>query len=177
MLRHYSGTIQSLRRSYDSGFAWAGATWADSAAVWAASYRCAGQLPAHQTLAVSYEALTADPATTLELVGEWLEEQGYPATDLDLGQLAVSHAPPATGPRPTIGVRVDGDVQLQAISSFEPEHWSGDIHRMVWPVVEDVHRDLAARFPRAYLSPAPPPRVWVHHDIQGLIPAELGENW
>src|ERR1700683_2016969 len=27
MLRHYSGTVQSLRRSFESGFGWAGATW------------------------------------------------------------------------------------------------------------------------------------------------------
>jgi Sulfotransferase family len=177
MLRHYSGTVQSLRRSFESGFGWAGTTWAESAGVWATAYRAAGRLPQQRTLAVSFEALCADPGSTLELVRQWLEEHDYPATGLDLDQLAVSHAPPADGPRPTIGVRVDGAIELQAISSFAPEHWSGDIHRMVWPVVEDVHGDLAARFPTAYLRPAPPARLWVHHDIKGLIPAELSGNW
>ena len=177
MLRHYSGTIQSLRRSYESGFGWAGATWTDSAGVWATAYRSAAKLPPHRTLAVSYEALTAEPTTTLELIRRWMDEHGFPVSALELGQFAVSHAPPKSGPRPTIGVRVDDEIELRAISSFDPARWSGDIHRMVWPAVEKVHRDLSERFPSAYLCPLPPARVWVHHDIQGLIPADLSGNW
>ncbi len=103
MLRHYSGTVQSLRRSFESGFTWAGATWTESARVWADFYRAAGQLPADRTVAVSYDAMTADPETVLDLLVKWLDERGFPARDLDVGQLAVSHAPPASGPRPTIG--------------------------------------------------------------------------
>ena len=177
MLRHYSGTVQSLRRSFESGFGWAGATWGDSAEVWATAYRSAGGLPSGRTLAVSYEGLSADPGTTLDLILQWLGDSGYPASGLDLDQLAISHAPPATGPRPTVAVRVGDAVELRPISSFDPDHWSGDIHRMVWPVVRDVHHGLSARFPSAYLSPAPPPRMWIHHDVHGLIPADLSENW
>lgn len=177
MLRHYSGTIQSLRRSYESGFGWAGATWADSAEVWATFYRAVGSLPPDRTLAVSYDALVADPSTILDLTCTWLEDQGYPADEFDVDQLAVSHAPPKAGPRPTIGRRSDGGTTLQSIRSYDPERWSGDIHRMVWPVVEGVHRDLVARFPTAYVLPDPPAALWVHHETQGLIPANLEGNW
>ncbi len=45
MLRHYSGTVQSLRRSFESGFVWAGETLADSARIWAHFYRCAAEYP------------------------------------------------------------------------------------------------------------------------------------
>jgi len=177
MLRHYSGTIQSLRRSFESGFGWAGATWADSAGVWAGAYQAAVALPAERTLAVSYEGLCADPAATLDLINRWMEQHGYPTDGLDVGQLTISHAPPSSGPRPTVAVRVDDAVELRPIASFDPLCWSGDIHRMVWPVVEDVHRRLSAQFASTYVRPSPPPRMWIHHDVYGLVPAELDGNW
>jgi hypothetical protein len=156
MLRHYSGTVQSLRRSFESGFAWAGATWAESAQIWAHFYSSVGRVPANRTIAVSYDALTDDPDAVLTLLRAWLDEQGYPADDLDVSQLAVSHAPPSSGPRPTIGARGMRGVELRPISSFDPERWSDDVHRTVWPVVEGVHRDLTARFPNVYVWPMPP---------------------
>ena len=103
MLRHFAGTVQSLRRSFESGFTWAGETWADSARIWAHFYSSVGRVPADRTVAVSYDALTYEPETVLDLLRAWLDEQGYPTDDLDSGQLAVSHAPPSSGPRPTIG--------------------------------------------------------------------------
>jgi hypothetical protein len=177
MLRHYAGTIQSLRRSFESGFRWAGSTWTDSAEVWVNAYRAAGALPAGRTLAVSYEALCAEPKAALDLIHRWMDEHGYPTAGLDLGQLTVSHAPPATGPRPTIAVQIDDAIELRPISAFDPLGWSGDIHRMVWPVVKEVHRGLSAQFGSAYLWPVPPARMWIHHDVHGLIPADLDGNW
>ena len=177
MLRHYSGTIQSLRRSFESGFGWAGATWTDSAEVWAGAYQTAAALPVERTLAVSYERLCADPSATLDLIGQWMDQHGFPTDGLDIGQLAISHAPPASGPRPTVAVLVGDTVELRPIASYDPLSWSGDIHRMVWPVVVDVHRRLSAQFPSAYVWPPPPARLWIHHDVHGLVPAELDGNW
>jgi hypothetical protein len=177
MLRHYSGCIQSLRRSYDSGFGWAGRNWAESAEVWATSYRSAFELPGQRTVLVSYEAVAAEPEETLGALCDTLVSLGYPARQLDLGELAVSHAPPSTGPRSTVGVVEDGEVRLRPIPSFDPDRWSGDIHRMVWPVVKDVHRGLIERYPTIYRCPPPPLRLTVHHDIAGLIDADLGEEW
>jgi hypothetical protein len=177
MLRHYSGCIQSLRRSYASGFTWAGRTWAESAEVWAASYRAVGGLPPGRTVMASYEALAEDPEGTLAALCDTLGSMGVPVSDLDPGELAVSHAPPSTGPRPTIGVLEDGEVKLHPIPSYEPSHWSGDIHRMVWPVVEGVHRDLLELFPGAYRCPPPPNRMWVHDDIEGLVDADPAGQW
>lgn len=156
MLRHYAGNVQSLRRSFESGFAWAGGTWADSARIWAQFYRSVGRVPADRTVAVSYDALTYEPETVLGLLRAWLHEQGFPTGDLDAGRLAVSHAPPSSGPRPTIGAFGERGLELRSIRSFDPEAWSGDIHRTVWSVVENVHRDLSSRFPTVYVRPAPP---------------------
>jgi len=68
-------------------------------------------------------------------------------------------------------------VQLRPIPCFDPGRWSGDIHRQVWPVVQDVHRRLLEQYPTVYGSPAAPRRLWVHHDIQGLVEADLGDEW
>lgn len=177
MLRHYSGTVQSLRRSFESGFAWAGQTWPDSARIWAHFYSSVGRVPADRTIAVSYDALTDDPDHVLARLRAWLGERGYPVDDLDLSQLAVSHAPPSSGPRPTIGARREDGVRLSPISSFDPDLWSGDIHQMVWPVVEDVHRDLAVRFPTAYVWPMPPAAVAANHPIGSEVRPDLELAW
>jgi Sulfotransferase family len=175
-LRHYAGTVQSLRRSYARGFRWAGATWADSARVWAAAYSTVAQLPEDRTVPVSYEALTSDPETTLSQLGKRVEALGFDCSDLDPEQLTISHAF-AFGPRPTIGTVEDGSVSLRPIPSFDPGRWSGDIQKMVWPVVRDVHRDLQHRYSDVYRCPSPPTRLQTHHEIEGLVAFELDGNW
>jgi Sulfotransferase family len=177
MLRHYSGTVQSLRRSFESGFAWAGQTWADSARIWADFYASVDRVPADRTIAVSYDALTDDPEHVLALLRAWLDEHGYPVDDLDLSQLAVSHAPPSSGPRPTIATRGEDEVRLSPIGSFDPDRWTGDIHQMVWPVVEGVHRDLASRFPTAYVWPMPPAALAANQAIGSPVPQDLELAW
>lgn len=177
MLRHYSGTVQSLRRSFESGFAWAGETVADSARIWTHFYRSVDRVPPARTIAVSYDALTYEPETVLGLLRGWLDEQGYPTDDLDPGQLAVSHAPPSSGPRPTIGAHGERGVALRPVQSFDPEGWSGDIHRVVFPLVEEVHRDLSSRFPTAYVRPAPPAALAVRHETYGSAPFDAELAW
>ena len=177
MLRHYSGTIQSLRRSFESGFGWAGATWADSAEVWARAYqaRCAtsGRANPGDQLrgAVRRPGNHAGPRPSVD----------GPARIPDRGaRPRPAHhkpRPPASGPRPTIAVRVGDTVELRPIASYDPFCWSGDIHRTVWPVVQEVHRRLSAQFGSAYVWPPPPSRMWIHHDVYGLVPAELNGNW
>ncbi len=177
MLRHYSGTVQSLRRSFASGFTWAGETLADSARIWAHFYRCIDRVPADRTVAVSYDALTYEPETVLGLLRDWLDEQGFPTGDLDAQQLAVSHAPPSSGPRPTIGAPGEHGVELRSVPSFDSDRWGSDVHRTVWPLVEDVHRDLARRFPTVYLRPPPPAALSLHHEIDGPTLVEIEAAW
>lgn len=175
-VRHYAGTVQSLRRSFESGFSWAGATWAESARVWAAFYREVGALPADRVVPLSYDALAAEPGPTLGMLRVRMAEHGFDASSLDERVLAVSHAPPASGPRPTIGVLVDDEVHLRPVPSFAVPAWSGDIHRLVWPEVRDVHFDLQRRFEGVYRSPPKPGNLKMHHEIHGLVPVSL-EAW
>ena len=172
-LRHYAGTVQSLRRSYESGFAWAGEAWAESAAVWASLYRHVGELPTDRVVPVSFDALAAEPGPTLGLLRLRLGELGFDVDGLDEGVLAVSHAPPSSGPRPTIGVVEGDEVRLRPVTSFEGASWSGDIQRMVWPEVRDVHLDLQQRYEGVYRSPPRPASLKVHHETHGLVPVLL----
>ena len=172
-LRHYAGTVQSLRRSYQSGFVWAGASWAESAGVWASLYRRVGELPADRVVPVSFDALASEPGPTLGMLRLRLGELGFGVDDLDEGVLAVSHAPPASGPRPTIGVREGDTIRLRSVPSFNPAAWSGDIQRMVWPAVELVHRDLQMRCEGLCRAPPPPSELSMHHDTLGLVPVVL----
>lgn len=177
-LRHYSGTVQSLRRSHAGGFAWAGATWAESAALWARCYSVTNALPPERTIAVAFEALAAEPGSTLSIVRTRLQEQGFDCSALDSRQLAISHAPPLrSGSRPTIGILRAGEIELQPIPSFDPDRWSGDIHRIVWPAVRDVHRELQQQFKGIYRSPPRPSGLRAHDDVDGSIPFGLGNDW
>jgi Sulfotransferase family len=175
VLRHYAGTVQSLRRSHADGGRGGGATWPEAAAQWAACYGAVGNLPSERTVPVSYDTLVADPGRTLALLRSRLEEHGFDASELDLGQTAVSHATSPARKRPTMGREIDGKVELNPIRSFESEHWSGDLQNMIWPLVRDVHRDLKNRFPAIYTSPPPPRVLWFHDKIKGRVPARLQE--
>jgi len=172
-LRHYAGTVQSLRRSYQSGFAWAGATWAESAGIWASLYRHVGELPADRVVPVSFDALASEPGPTLGMLRHRLGELGFGVDDLDERVFAVSHAPPASGPRPTIGQREGETIRLRAVPSFDAAAWSGDIQRMVWPEVEQVHRELQQRYEGVYRAPPPPSGLRMHHETHGLVPVVL----
>jgi hypothetical protein len=178
MLRHYSGTVQSLRRSFAGGFTWAGVSWADSAAVWRDCYSAVDRLPGDRTIPVSYDALASDPGPTLAVLRLRLEEHGFDTSKLDLRELTISHAPPVgLGPRPTIGVLTGEHVGLRQISSFDPDSWSGDIQRVVWPVVKDVHRGLQSLFEGVYRCPPAPQRLLAHDEVDGLVRLDLDGSW
>jgi len=171
MLRHYSGTILSLRR-----FPWAGDSWEDNARLWVALCGKIIDLPAERLIPVSYDALAAEPDKTLASLGTALGEHGYPADELDAGMLGLSHAAIIGEPRPVIGAKEDGQVTgLKPISSFDADRWSGDLHERVWPIVADMHFELLRRFPDGYRCP-PRPTLKIHDEHQGLIGYNL-QTW
>jgi len=171
MLRHYSGTILSLRR-----FAWAGDSWEDNARLWVALCGKIIDLPAERLIPVSYDALAAEPDVTLASLAGALGQHGYPVDDLDPAMLGLSHAAIIGEPRPVIGAAEDGQVVgLSPISSFDADRWSGDIHDRVWPIVMDTHFELLRLFPRSYCCP-PRPTLKIHDAHRGLIGYNL-QTW
>jgi len=171
MLRHYSGTILSLRQ-----FAWAGESWEDNARLWVALCGKIIDLPAERRIPVSYDALAAEPDVTLASLAGALGQYGYPVDDLDPAMLGLSHAAIIGEPRPVIGAGEDGQVVgLKPISSFDADRWSGDIHERVWPIVMDTHFELLRLFPGSYCCP-PRPTLKIHDEHRGLIGYNL-QTW
>lgn len=154
MLRHFAGTVLSLRT-----FAWAGETLAHAAEMWVRLNACIEQLPIERTIIVSYDALAADPAGVLAGLGEALAHLGIDPRLLDRAQLAVSHASLIGKPRPTVAVVIDGKVVLRPIGSLDQEHWTPEVHDVVWPIVADLHRAMARTFGDAYTAPERPAHV------------------
>ncbi len=174
-LRHYAGVVQSLRRSYANGFLWAGASFEEGGRLWAAMYSHVPELPPERTVVFDYDALGDDPAATLRRLRDDVAAFGLDTSNVDPGVLAISHAT-SPGRRPTVGVIEHGDVRLGAFPTVDLGAWSGDIHAVVWPAVREVHADLLARYPGAYLLPPPPAGLGRHDEISGLVPFEM-EGW
>ncbi|MGH9004440.1 MAG: sulfotransferase, partial [Acidimicrobiia bacterium] len=151
-LRHYSGTIQSLGRSYEQGFRFAGSNDRESARVWSDFYRNVVHLPPDRTIEVSFDGLCAAPETTLARLDEDLSRHGLAVDDLSREVLARSHAVPAGGDRPTVG-RLDegGRVVLVGRPSVDAGQWSPDRDEGVRPVVAEVDELLRGR--GGYLDP------------------------
>jgi Sulfotransferase family len=154
-LRHYSGAIQSLRRSCAQGFRFAGSSDLESARVWSDFYRHAVDLPPDRTIDVSFDGLCAAPGATLDALDDDLRWHGLDAGGFDRRVLARSHAVPPGWVRPT-AARLDaaGQVILAGRPSVDPGEWSAARNEMVRPVVADVDRQLRAR--ARYLEPARP---------------------
>jgi hypothetical protein len=176
MVRHYAGTILSLRR-----FPWAGDSWEANAELWVTLCDRIIELPADRLIAVGYDALAMQPEPTLAALHAALDKHGFDSSALDDRMLGVSHAAIIGEPRPVIGVQHErgdgqGEAGLRPIRSLDAERWSGDIHARVWPIVRDTHFELLRRFPGIYQCPPKPSSLSVHDDVLGLIPYEP-EAW
>jgi hypothetical protein len=154
MLRHFSGALLSLRQ-----FEWAGHSWEEAANLWVSLNACIDQLPQDRTVVIGYDAFTAHPAEAVAGIREALRTIGLDPDLFDDAQFAASHAAIVGRPRPTVATLVDGDVVFHAIPSLEPERWMPEVHSVVWPIVEAMHRSLLGRFPEVYISPPRPDHV------------------
>jgi Sulfotransferase family len=171
MLRHYAGAILSLRQ-----LPWFGSSWEDNARLWVELNAATSELPPERLIAVSYDALAAEPETTLSSLHAALQKHGFETSDLDSRMLTLSHAGVVGQSRPTIGYMDDGVFRFQSIPSLDVDRWSGDIHKVVWPLVKDMHQELLRRFPGGYTCPPPPAALTTHDPVAGLIPYRL-EAW
>lgn len=154
-LRHYSGTIQSLRRSYEQGFRFAGSNDRESAQVWSDFYRNVVDLPPERTIEVSFDALCAAPASTLARLDDDLRRHGLAVDGSSRRVLARSHAVPAAWSRPTIArLDEDGKVVLVPRPSVDADEWTRRRDESVRPVVAEVDALLRGR--PGYLDPTRP---------------------
>jgi len=153
-LRHYSGVLQSLERSYESGYEWAGATWSERAALWHRFYSNTRHLPRERVFALSYDGLCADPEGVIASLNTTLEKWGLSVSEFDRGQFVKSHATSSTHQRPTIGVRSKaGVVSFVSVPSIDSQRWDKAIEEEILPIVENTDNLLRRLFPDVYVKP------------------------
>jgi hypothetical protein len=154
MLRHYSGVIQSLERSYRDGFQWATGTWAERASLWCDFYENTRYLPPNRTIPVSYDGLCSNPHSTVKALEDALVKVGLEVDKLDRTQFAKSHATNREHCRPTIGAgRNTGGVTLASISSVDLKSWNRPLMQAVFPIVKSTDRLLRDLFRGTYVTP------------------------
>lgn len=151
-VRHYSGTILSLQRSFKAGYNWAGRTMEDSAKLWSRFYGRVVDLPKDRTIAISYDGLCADPIPTLARLREQLAEHlSVDPLGFDDCSLAESHATEKA--RPTLAYVYDGRAHLRPINSLEPGAWTTQIERVTRPIVATTDQWLRLHLPDVYEWP------------------------
>lgn len=99
MFRHYSGVIQSLRRSWDQGYEWAGPSDDHRAQLWSDLNNRILQCQHPASIGISYDALCADPLATLDHLNTQLNHYGVSGS-FDRAVLSKSHA--SSVARPTL---------------------------------------------------------------------------
>jgi hypothetical protein len=153
-LRHYSGVILSLARSFDSGVKWAGATWRERARLWSTFYASASLLPKDRTLVVSYERLCCDPSDTVhDLLDGLAKRLSVPAFKANIAVLARSHATMPAEERATVVKRHGSGWAFCSRSPLDSVLWTKDINRRVRPEVKRVDSSMRELFRDVYISP------------------------
>ncbi|NUM45355.1 MAG: sulfotransferase [Anaerolineales bacterium] len=151
-LRHYSGVIQSLERSFADGRRWAGETVPERALIWKEVYSYAPNLPFERTVPISFDRLCLSPQLTIDEFVQRLGILGVPTHDLSLSAFCKSHA--TTKPRSTIGVVTnDGETNLQSIPSFDRFLWLKSTENDVSAIVSETENMLKQLFPQYYYQP------------------------
>jgi len=143
-LRHYSGAVQSLQRSFNDGYRWAGATIEESAAVWARFYAHARALDDSSTIVVSFDRLCANPRFEIGRLRDALCERLSVHAEFNEDVLARSHATFAA--RQT-AARVSADgFEFTPVQSVDHVAWTDECDARCMPHVLDVDRYLRTRF-------------------------------
>ena len=145
MLRHFSGTIQSLQRSYAEGYSWAGKSIEERAHLWATFYRKSMRLPPKRTIAVSYDLLCREPQKTVEhLEFQLARLLKLDPDSFDRHVLCKSHA--TSHARSTIAQELDETIAFTSIPSVDASRWSQVECNIVEPYLGEVDQALRMRF-------------------------------
>jgi hypothetical protein len=153
VLRNFAGVAQSLSRSYEDGWRFAGPGMVERARLWAALYANVTTLPLEQTIPISYDRLCAEPLVELKAFSERLGRFRFPTASLKLTPFAKSHA--VTAPRPTLGqVDASGRVTLHPMASFDRNAWTGIGDPEAARLVAKIEGLIEATFPGYYCAPS-----------------------
>ena len=151
VLRHYSGVIQSLERSYRDGYQWAGPTIRERAQLWSRMYAHLRRIPKTRIVPLGYDRFCADPIRVLREFNTRLRIAGVPSENLSLSAFSHSHA--TTQNRPTIGSEENGHIVLKPIHSVDLKAWRSESSSEVEQIVRNTDHFLRDVFPDDYADP------------------------
>jgi Sulfotransferase family len=149
-VRHYSGLIQSLERSYLDGWLWAGKDTEERARLWSNFYSLVNGLPVDRTAVLGFDRLCRDPSSTIVDFTLQLKRLGLAAESLDLRVLGKSYASVL---RPTVAACDTKGVSLVGRSSFDETHWSLDHERIAHAQTAATEQFLRERVGSHYICP------------------------
>lgn len=151
LIRHYKGVIQSLGRSYEDGYEWAGQSHAERAGLWAMHYACSAFLPIESTIVVNYDELCADPNKNINIILSGLESFGFSnAKKANLSILSNSYSNNESRHRPTIMKKHEGVYEYNKIKSYEQSEWTSEIDSVVKPIVNTTNMLIRAKYGICY---------------------------
>jgi sulfotransferase family protein len=151
VLRHYSGVIQSLERSYRVGYRWAGPTFRQRAQLWSDMYSHLRRIPKTRIVPLGYDRLCADPNRVLHEFKTRLRIAGVPSENLSLSVFLRSHS--TIQNRPTIGSEENGHIILKPVNSVDLNAWRSQSCLEVEQIVRDTDDFLRDVFPDDYADP------------------------
>lgn len=145
MLRHYRGVIQSMERSFDLGYKWAGPDDQNRAHLWASLYTSSLELPLERTIAISYDRLCSDTEATLHSFKKSIARIGIPTYRLNEDPLMHSHA--TFSQRPVICSRnKDRKPNFHGRSSYDASLWSHQREEKVSSLCRPVWKKLSLHY-------------------------------
>jgi len=153
MIRHYSGLIQSLERSFNDGYAWAGENLVKRAVLYSDIYSNVLNLPRNNTFPLSYDMLCYDPLNTISELNNWLLQKGIDIESIDETCFSNSYASNPHHKRKSLASLVNSELVFRQIPSFESENWSVEIEQRVYSIVGDVVSKLSHSYPDVLIKP------------------------
>ncbi|MDU8502181.1 sulfotransferase [Pseudomonas syringae] len=136
VVRHFSGVIFSMRRSFESGYQWAGPTDDDRAHLWCNANERILSANVENRIILSYDSLVRQPENVVSLLAEQLQLHGI-KPDFDISVLGTSFA--TTSPRPVINFSAQ-EVEPERVTEREA---SIVLSREVYDRLRDVDERLA----------------------------------
>jgi hypothetical protein len=148
MLRGWAGVCQSLARSYQQGYEWAGDSTPARLAVWLDLYRHVHDLKRWPAIAVNYDLLCESPAFVVQELRRSLRTLGVPSRG-DESTFSVAHAA-NPGPPRTLAVRDGVNHSWQSLPAFDPDDWSPADEACATKMCAALRNTLVSRYPEAF---------------------------
>jgi hypothetical protein len=147
-LRHYAGVIQSLERSYNDGFSWAGKDLKTRAQLYAECYLNIADLPLNNTVCFSYDELCSNPTNTIKNFKNELHEKGFCISELNDEDFIESHATTPSHKRPVIAEFDENlGLKLNSIPPFDISAWTSGNETEILPIIKEAIQVIEDFFP------------------------------